>query len=493
MTNRLYKNLALRVCLLFVVVTSSQADILRDQVITFADFSYVNSVSSSMTHVYFATTEGITRFNKMENRWEAPLTGGEGLGREEVLRVIVDEFDAALYAVTATGFYEYDSLFDRWYTLFELPQVRTSGTHVPAPPVMFTPPDFHYPGDGTLRDPQGRYFAITDVLNDGDGNLWIGTWGYGAARASENSWTMEPMPFGLIQNNVADIYWHGGRIWVSGRDPGGGRSGITIFDPEANEFEYIEPESFNNLPIIDVTCLAVDDQTVFLGSPTGVLLYDRFLERVTRTLSSNNGLPNDNVLSLQPIGDSLLVGTQEGLALITSHGDSATFLFPGQFNGMAIYCFERVDSLLWIGTSEGAYRLQLSNGKLHQFKDPDNVLSRDVYAIAHWEDQLVFAAPDGVVWADGYTGKVETLLVTDRTHSIAVALVINEWIVAAASNDGLTLIYYTEKGQNKRTFTTQDGLPSNYIYDLSLDGDFLWLGSDEGLSRFWWNNPSRVD
>jgi WD40 repeat protein len=304
---------------------------------------------------------------------------------------------------------------------------------------------------------------------------------------------MEPMPFGLIQNNVIDVYSHNDRIWVSGQARDGGRSGISIYDPKANDFEYLESEFFNDFPVIDVNCLAVNEQTVFIGSEEGVLLYDRAMERVTRTLSSHNGLPHDNVLSLQLFGDSLYVGTQEGLAMITSGGDSATFLFPSRFNQMAVFCFELVDSILWIGTSEGAFRLQLSNGKLHQFIDPDQALTGDVYAIAAWEKQLVFASPDGVVWADGRTGEVQLLLITDRIHSSVVALAVNDRIVAAAADDGLTLIYYTDKRQNKRTFTTQDGLPSDNLYDLLLDGDYLWVGSDEGLSRFWWNNPTRVD
>lgn len=491
--NRRLRHLATLFGVMFILTSSAQADILKNQVITYADFNYVSSISSSMRHVYFATTEGITRFNKMEDRWEAPLTGGDGLGSEQVLRVIVDEFDTRLFAETATGIYEYDSLFDRWYALSELPLINTAGIHTEVPPVLYTPPDFHFLSEGILQDPEGRRFAITDVLDDDDGNLWFGTWGYGAARASGTSWMMEPMPFGLIQNSVIDVYSHEGRIWVSGQASGGGRTGISIYDPEENTFEYVEPEFFNDFPVIDVNCLAVNEQTIFMGSEEGVLLYDRAMQRVTRTLSSHNGLPHDNVLSLELMGDSLYVGTQEGLAMITSGGDSATFMFPGRFNGMAIYCFERVGSTLWIGTSDGAFRLQLDNGKLHQFIDPDRALTSAVFAIAAWEGQLIFASPDGVVWADGSTGEVQLLLMTDRIHSSVVALAINDRIVAAASNDGLTLIYYTEKRQNKRTFTTQDGLPSDNLYDLLLDGDYLWVGSDQGLSRFWWNNPSRVD
>jgi hypothetical protein len=26
-----------------------------------------------------------------------------------------------------------------------------------------------------------------------------------------------------------------------------------------------------------------------------------------------------------------------------------------------------------------------------------------------------------------------------------------------------------------------------------MDDDYIWIGSEKGLTRFWWNNPNRVD
>jgi hypothetical protein len=33
-------------------------------------------------------------------------------------------------------------------------------------------------------------------------------------------------------------------------------------------------------------------------------------------------------------------------------------------------------------------------------------------------------------------------------------------------------------------------LPSNDIRDLVIDGEYIWLGSNLGLTRFWYKNPS---
>ena len=39
----------------------------------------------------------------------------------------------------------------------------------------------------------------------------------------------------------------------------------------------------------------------------------------------------------------------------------------------------------------------------------------------------------------------------------------------------------------------QDGLPSDYINALLMDGDFLWIGSDNGLTRLQWSHPDFFD
>src|SRR3972149_1643217 len=81
---------------------------LKGQAVTWADFNYVNYSASSMSHVYFATTGGITRYNKLEQCWEPPLTGADGLANEIPQSVWVDRFDEAVYVGADVGPSEYD-------------------------------------------------------------------------------------------------------------------------------------------------------------------------------------------------------------------------------------------------------------------------------------------------------------------------------------------------------------------------------------------------
>jgi sugar lactone lactonase YvrE len=38
-------------------------------------------------------------------------------------------------------------------------------------------------------------------------------------------------------------------------------------------------------------------------------------------------------------------------------------------------------------------------------------------------------------------------------------------------------------------YTTDDGLLDNQVQDLALDGDYIWFGTPQGATRFFWNNP----
>jgi len=157
-----------------------------------------------------------------------------------------------------------------------------------------------------------------------------------------------------------------------------------------------------------------------------------------------------------------------------------------------VYDLLITDGELWAATSAGAYRLNLGTGKLQYLRDPDMMLSGDVYDIEAFGDDLWFASRDGVLRLNRRTAATESfdmILPNHELHAIAV----NDTILAAGSAQGLIMVYYNDEHRNRRLFTTEDGFPSNRIFSLVFDGDNLWVGSESGLSRFWWNNPDRID
>ena len=479
--------------LLFVLMASTlTANDLQGQVVTWADFSHVRSIASSMSKVFFATSSGILVYDKFRQQWLDPMTGSTGLDHYDIQRIRVDDFDNRLHVATSHKYFEYDDLFDQWYPIDEMLSPEHIQNHQQPTPSMHAPLGHTYAADGQIIDQLGRVFPLTDILDDGSGQLWLGVWGYGPARAGRASEVIEMMPYGLLQNRVNALMLFDDRVWAAGEAGFSARNGISAFDPDANEFEYFESGLTSDFPVTDINCLAADETTIYVGTTIGLLCLDPFTHRVSHRYERRSGLPDDEIFSLLVSGDSVFVGTAWGLGLIAFGGDSVATLHANRFAGEIVHDLLITASMLWIATSNGAYRHDLNSGQLQRLHDPEQMLGGDVYQVEASGDNLWFASPDGVLRLNQVTGETEPfhMILPDRElHAQAV----NDQVLAAGSADGLTLVYYTDKNRRQRTFRRQDGFPSDRNLGLMMDGDYLWIGSDRGLTRFFWNDPHRRD
>ncbi len=136
--------------------------------------------------------------------------------------------------------------------------------------------------------------------------------------------------------------------------------------------------------------------------------------------------------------------------------------------------------------------MNLLNGRLRKFQDPHAIVFNRVYSIKHHQQKVWLASDGGLVGIDLESGVTYPFVSISRGF-YGRALAVNDQIVATASTNGLTLYFLDQDPPLEREFTTQDGLPSDEIYELLLDGDYLWIGSDRGLTRFLWNDPDRID
>lgn len=483
--------------LLFTLTDEVNSQQLEDQIITWADFSNVIRVTSSMTYVYAATTEGIIRYNKIEQRFEEPLTGRVGLRGDEIRGIWTDTFDKKLLLQTDAGKFEYDHFFKAWTEVFELSEFETDVRHVVTPVGMLAPFGFNTLADGTIVDRFGRNFPINDIIDDGTGTLWIGTWGFGLATAESSSKLIELLPYGLLQNQVSAILDEDSLVWVGGPLGTSYRSGLTAFNLAENRFSYLETGLSSGSPEADVYCLAGNSEAIFVGSSEGLFVYDRALDKITDQMTERNGLTGRVVSALEIVGDSLFVGTTGGIAIVDFIKDSITYLNQREFLNQMIYDFERVDNTLWIAAELGAYRLLLDSGELFKFKDPGGSLFSRVYALDRYGDKLWFLGEDGLLRLNLKTGQTVDYpagsLHLGNSFYPFRTLAVNDRVAAVSSSRGFTL-FFDEKGKpDYREFSTDDGLPSSNVMALLFDGDYLWVGTERGLSSFWWNNPNRVD
>ena len=130
---------------------------------------------------------------------------------------------------------------------------------------------------------------------------------------------------------------------------------------------------------------------------------------------------------------------------------------------------------LWIGGVNGAFTC--FNPKERKFK----VYSDEpIGAFAELNaNQIILGFSYGLSILDKTTGLIKNLL----SGLISNDLWINgDEIWICTNGDGL--IVYNYKNGSTQKFTTQNGLPSNFINSIVFADGFLWLGTENGLCRF---------
>lgn len=92
--------------------------------------------------------------------------------------------------------------------------------------------------------------------------------------------------------------------------------------------------------------------------------------------------------------------------------------------------------------------------------------------------KIILACTYGLLLLDKASGDLDVLL---EGYLIQDLLVIDKEIWLATQGDGL--IRYNTKNRTSRQITTESGLPSNYVNSILHSGDYLWIGTENGLCQ----------
>ena len=434
-----------------------------------------------------------------------PLNYFGAFAGSEVYRLASSFDDEKLWAETNLGVFLYERLFGYWSEVNEFPAYEISGETVRAEIVHTAPDGFSYFPDGSLLDRWGRQFYTDPIFRDRNGFLWMGLRGYGPARSEVDGGQLELIPFGLLQTWVTALVIVDGRLIIGGRVDGSGRIGLTLLDRASGEFEYIEQGLELNFPQVDVRSLGSSENSILVGSNLGLFEINRRNREVTG-YDRFSGLPHTQVNAAVGIGDTSLVGTQSGLAILFPDSSGVKEVARQALGFTPIYCLEPAwpspkrkvplgpnvrPRHVWMGAETGAYRIDMQTLKLKKLSDPEGILDSPVRHIKLVGANLWLLAENGLVRVGLQSGDVESYPEINRFQG-HTALAVNGQLVAIGTESGLTLFDYLKGGKITHRFTVNDGLVSNNITSLLFDGDYLWIGADLGLTRFWWNNPTRV-
>ena len=396
----------------------------------------------------------------------------EGLPHNAVTALLQSR-DGYLWVGTAAGLARFDGL--RFVPVSDERAPHLGHTYIWA--LHEDPDDTLWIGTGdglTRRDSDGfTTWTTRDGLpvnfvralaRDGDGVLWVGTYGGGVCRLGAGGFACFGGEDGLSNLTVNALHVDGdGTLWVASDAGlyhwgGGGFEGVALGE--------------------GVMTLAEASGTLWLGTARG--LVEHRGADVTEALAAAQ--PLGPVRALLPDGDGTLwVGTETGGLFCAEAGRLAPF----ESRGLIVHDDVRAllrdrEGNLWVGTNGGGLT-RLREGRVHVVATEEGLPSDVVNAVLEDRQGSVWLGTNGGLARLDPEGRIRTItradgLPAERVFALAEGADGALWI----GTNGGGLARYADGRFD--TYTSADGLPGDVVFGLYADrAGRVWAGG-QGLA-----------
>ncbi len=307
------------------------------------------------------------------------------------------------------------------------------------------------------------------------GSIWVGTDGGGLNRIRDGKVTVYGKPQGLPNNSVVSIeQGQAGEIWVGTDGSGMVRMKDGRFTP------YSTAQGLSNDVVL---CLYKDrEENLWIGTDGGGL--NRLKRREFLSYTTNDGLSHNQATSiLQSRDGSVWIGTAGGGLNRLKDGKFSTFTTRnGLSSNLVRAMLEDQNGDLWVGT-DGAGLNLLRNGRVTTYPYKAGLSNEVILSLA--QDRK------GSLWIGTALGlrrldrsAAGAIPIAGLEHSVIMSLL--------ASRDGSLWVGSIDQGLMRlqggkwRRFTTQDGVPDDFVVSMYEDAEgTLWLGTNGGgLGRY---------
>ena len=460
-------------------VAYTQADGLADDA--------VNAVAVDDNLVWFATNEGVSRYDVQTNTWQT-FKRKDGLASERVSCIAVD--GNYVWFGTDSGLNRYDKSIDSW-------AVRSKKDGLISNNIRAISVEPEYVWVGTAEDKRdrdrrryrdirekksmggvSRYQRSTDSWNNyskadgligewittmavGEDMVWFGTYKSGVSSYSKTdqtfvgSYTKTDL---LVSDKIRSIMVDGNSVWF-----GTANGGVQRYIKSVNT--WVRYTQKDGLADDHVTWINVSGNEVWFGTyQNGVSKFDKASGKWTIYAKADQLADEDvRVIAADETGN-LWIGTAEGLSKYAP--DNQKWLNYNKKNGLASNYIAAVainNGQIWIGTDRGLGKL-LDNGQW-QFYAPRSGI------------------PQGGNGNDGLSTEFVTALAfADQAMYDPQTKIPNSGVLWAGTSDGIFL--FNLANRQWESFADKDGLPTELITTLAVDDNYIWAGTHNGLWRY---------
>lgn len=354
---------------------------------------------------------------------------------------------------------------------------------------------------------------IRMMICDADGILWVGTRGDGIrVYDSTQKTTYEVgIEHGLASEEVwsATLDKNKGTLWIGttrGLNQYRARS-VSVYNTVNTVASVDDTEQdTTGLAYNEVWKVAIDprDKSLWFGTSNGL---SRYKPGITPSWSKfappeNNAdeilslvaIPKGGLNSLLPDNKaSVLVGTLTGISYFDKEWKSLELSEDsGVKNGATSAMAVCKNGDFWVGTEFNGFAVRPpgEHESWSRFNQNEvTAVSDTVYDIFEDSDgDIWIASPAGVTLINGSSRKFEQVLATDNCTLVSNVI----WSIGEDSESGMWfgsqghgVSNYNKTTRLFKSYTVEQGLGGNLVYDICLDTDNnLWLATSGGLSLF---------
>ncbi len=348
---------------------------------------------------------------------------------------------------------------------------------------------------------QNQPDVVVSLLMDSKETLWVGSYLSGVYRYSNGAFEL----FDLGQSDPVSSAWElfedkDGNIWIGTLSRG-------VFRYNDEDQSLFQLSMDNGLISNYVTCIEEDAMgNMWFGTGNGLVQYNPRTDELQTMLSATTDLTNNSIISMQPQGEVLWVGTLDGLNRL-------------DLNTMAITSYRRNDGLssnivmaieedqqghLWLGTDHGVTKLALIDDGSYDFHTFD--VSDGLQAESFTEDAS-FKTSEGRLVFSGQHGfnifQPQDIAVNRAPPSVLITgLSINNRLVVAREelNGRVLLDASIRNTRNVELEYSENSIAFDYLalsyfqsgklrYQYKLDGfDEDWINAAIEQRRVSYNN-----
>jgi signal transduction histidine kinase/ligand-binding sensor domain-containing protein/DNA-binding response OmpR family regulator len=353
--------------------------------------------------------------------------------------------------------------------------------------------------NNTLYNEIGAFSSIRSIINSPEGNIIVAIDGSGIGVFDTNYKVItsfshsEDVPTSLSSNGVYSLYFDNDQsLWVS--TYGGG---VNRYNPHYNRFVKYSHHPYNNNSLINNTARSVyetKDKTIWFGTKKGVSILNRTTGEWKHMGLNLPGEDESIVLSIDQASNGFVyIGTYNN-GLIRVNPNNLTFkkITPkdpyGNPVGTSHIYSVMIDQKdrIWFGGILGGL----------------SVIDSETHVGIELPLQNVKTIKESS-WGKVYVGTLEGVFIVDMQTLTAerpkpANVLLNQnrffciYIDSNPSNrtvwlgtEGGGLLKWNTLHKTIQSFSTENGLPSNFIYGIVPDDkNNLWLSTTNGVCKF---------